>query len=104
MDDREPNDQYQPCTVRVAQLRTRGEQLARRRSELRAGKPITHYDADIADQRARSALLQAASAHEQTAMAHDRAADHSDADAVHRDAATAHRDAGDKDLRLALDD
>jgi hypothetical protein len=89
---------------RAARARDRGQQIARRLLELKAGNPVTQSDVDLASQRASSALLHSAVAHERTAVLHDQAADrHGDPDDGHQDAATTHRDAGDEDLRLAFD-
>jgi hypothetical protein len=89
---------------RAARARVRGQQIARRLLELKAGQPVTQSDVDLANQRARSALLHSAAAHERTAVLHDQASDRqSEPDDGHQDAATAHRDAGDEDLRLAFD-
>jgi hypothetical protein len=82
--------------------RVRAEQIARRREQLAAGRPVTQDDVRRATQRNEEAYDSAAAAHDRAARAHDRAAEGKGGDTTaHEAAAAQHRASRDADEHAA---
>jgi hypothetical protein len=80
--------------------RVRAEQIARRREELAAGRPVTQDDVRRAAERNEEAYDSAAAAHDRAARSHDDAAGREDTDTALEEAAAArHREGRDADDR-----
>jgi hypothetical protein len=74
--------------------RVRAEQIARRREELAAGRPVTQDDVRRAAERNEEAYDSAAAAHDRAARYHDDAAERDGTDTGFEEAAAAQHRAG----------